>query len=61
MVKDHDFYSRIGSKGGQKTALRGSEFYSSIGTKGGNAVKKMKGFKFYSKIGKMKPKRLQTP
>jgi len=53
-----DFYSEIGTKGGEtvrREVEKGTlpkDFYSQIGQKGGNTVKEEYGPEFYSQIGK---------
>jgi general stress protein YciG len=52
VVRDKEFYKRIGRMGGDKTAqTHGREFYEEIGRKGGLRTAETHGAEFYSEIG----------
>ena len=48
----HDFYARIGKKGGETVKQRGPAFFAEIGRKGGETTRRSHGVAFYSRIGK---------
>lgn len=52
VVKDKDYFARIGKKGGSSTKEKyGADFYAQIGRKGGETMKRERGPEFYSRIG----------